>query len=89
MVCQQRSIAREETETPVSVRFLNVYRTSDNRPLRMTDLFVKSTVKDQLADNNVASDFYAALDEEVAELLEGAARRTEVNDRRAVQPRDL
>jgi hypothetical protein len=55
----------------------------------MTDLFVKSTVKDQLADNNVASDFYAALDEEFAELLEGAARRTEVNDRRAVQPRDL
>jgi histone H3/H4 len=55
----------------------------------MTDLIVKSTVKDQLAGNNVASDFYGALDDEVAELLEDAARRAEANDRRTVQPRDL
>lgn len=46
-------------------------------------------VKDQLADHNVAADFYDALDNEVAELLEDAARRTEENDRKTVQPRDL
>ncbi|WP_114579308.1 DUF1931 domain-containing protein [Saliphagus sp. LR7] len=55
----------------------------------MTDLIVKSAVKDQLDDYNVAADFYDALDEEVAELLEDATQRAEDNDRRTVQPRDL
>ena len=55
----------------------------------MTELIVKSSVKDALADQNVASDFYDALDEEVTELLEEAARRAEANDRKTVQPRDL
>ena len=32
---------------------------------------------------------YAALDDEVEELLEDAARRAEANDRKTVQPRDL
>jgi len=35
------------------------------------------------------ADFYDALEAEVAELLEDAARRAEANDRRTVQPRDL
>jgi histone H3/H4 len=55
----------------------------------MADLIVQSAVKEQLADQNVSSDFYDALDEEVEELLTDAARRAEDNDRKTVQPRDL
>jgi histone H3/H4 len=55
----------------------------------MADLIVKAAVKEQLEGKNVASDFYDALDEEVEELLEDAARRAEANDRKTVQPRDL
>lgn len=55
----------------------------------MADLIVQSAVKDALEDHNVAADFYDALDEEVAELLEDAARRADANDRKTVQPRDL
>lgn len=55
----------------------------------MVDLVVKSAVKEAVDDSNVASDFYDALDEEVAELLEDAARRAEANDRKTVQSRDL
>ena len=55
----------------------------------MADLIVKAAVKEALSDNNVASDFYAALDAEVEELLEDAAERAESNDRKTVQPRDL
>lgn len=55
----------------------------------MSDLVVKSAVKDALDDKNVASDFYEALDEEVEELLEDAAQRADANGRKTVQPRDL
>jgi histone H3/H4 len=55
----------------------------------MADLIVQSGVKEALDGMNVATDFYDALDEEVAELLEDAARRAEANDRKTVQPRDL
>ena len=55
----------------------------------MADLIVKAAVKDALDDMNVASDFYDALDEEVRDLLDDAARRAEENDRKTVQPRDL
>ncbi|MEF8775558.1 MAG: DUF1931 domain-containing protein [Haloarculaceae archaeon] len=55
----------------------------------MADLIVKAAVKESLDNMNVASDFYGALDDEVAELLEDAARRAEANDRKTVQPRDL
>ncbi|GCF15715.1 DNA-binding protein [Haloarcula mannanilytica] len=55
----------------------------------MSDLIVKAAVKDALADNNVSADFYDALNEEVAELLDDAAERAEANDRKTVQPRDL
>jgi histone H3/H4 len=55
----------------------------------MTDLIVKSAVKEQLDRMNVAADFYDSLDEEVAELLEDAARRADANGRKTVQPRDL
>jgi histone H3/H4 len=56
---------------------------------RMADLIVKSAVKDALDDNNVSADFYEALDDEVAELLDDAAQRAAANDRKTVQPRDL
>jgi histone H3/H4 len=55
----------------------------------MTDLIVNSGVKDALTDKNVSGDFYEALEEEVAEILEDAGRRAEANDRKTVQPRDL
>ncbi|WP_435156228.1 DUF1931 domain-containing protein [Haladaptatus sp. DFWS20] len=55
----------------------------------MADLIVKAAVKEQLEGQNVASDFYDALDEEVATVLENAARRADENDRKTVQPRDL
>ncbi|RRJ28565.1 MULTISPECIES: DUF1931 family protein [Halocatena] len=55
----------------------------------MADLIVKAAVKDALNEMNVASDFYDALDEEVQDLLDDAARRAQENDRKTVQPRDL
>jgi len=55
----------------------------------MSNLIVKAAVKEYLDDKIVASDFYDALDEEVEELLDDAARRAEENDRKTVQPRDL
>jgi histone H3/H4 len=55
----------------------------------MSDLIVKSSVKEALSEQNVAADFYDALDGEVSELLEDAAQRAEANDRKTVQPRDL
>ena len=55
----------------------------------MTNVIVKAAVKEELSDVNVSSDFYDALDEEVTELLEDAARRADENDRKTVQARDL
>ena len=55
----------------------------------MTDFVVKAAVKAYFDDQNVASDFYDALDEEVEELLEKAAQRAANNDRKTVQSRDL
>lgn len=55
----------------------------------MADLIVKAAIKEQLDQMNVSSDFYDALDTEVSELLDDAARRADENDRKTVQPRDL
>ncbi|MFB6296422.1 MAG: DUF1931 domain-containing protein [Halobacteriales archaeon] len=55
----------------------------------MADLIVKSAVKEALEGQNVSSDFYDALDDEVSELLSNAAERAEANGRKTVQPRDL
>lgn len=55
----------------------------------MTDLIVKSAVKEAASDVNVSAEFYDALDGEVEELLQDAARRAKDNERRTVQPRDL
>jgi histone H3/H4 len=55
----------------------------------MADYIVQSAVKEELGEMNVSADFYDALDEEVAELLNEAAQRAEDNDRKTVQARDL
>lgn len=69
--------------------FEKVYKVSARMGFCMADLIVKAAVKDALNDMNVASDFYDALDEEVQDLLDDAARRAGENDRKTVQPRDL
>ena len=52
----------------------------------MSDLIVKSAVKDALTGNNVSADFYDALNAEVEELLEElpACRGKRPEDRAAV-----
>lgn len=55
----------------------------------MTDLIVKSAVKEALENHNISADFYDALDQEVAELVDEAAERADANDRKTVQARDL
>jgi histone H3/H4 len=55
----------------------------------MADLIVKAAVKDAIEDQNVASDFYDALDAEIQDLLNDAKRRAQDNGRKTVQARDL
>lgn len=55
----------------------------------MADLIVKSGVQERLSDNHVSADLYAALEQEVADLLEDAASRAEANDRKTVMANDL
>lgn len=55
----------------------------------MQNLIVKSGVQETLAEHPISSDFYEALDEEVAELIEEASRRAEANERKTVMPQDL
>ncbi|MFB6197350.1 MAG: DUF1931 family protein [Halobacteriaceae archaeon] len=55
----------------------------------MADLIVKGGVQDELEDYHISSDFYDALDADVEDLLEAAARRAEANDRQTVMPQDL
>jgi histone H3/H4 len=54
----------------------------------MTNLIVKSAVKEQI-NQNVASEFYDELEGEVEQVLADAAQRATDNDRKTVQPRDL
>lgn len=65
-----------------------IWKMAENQD-RIGDLIVKSAVKEALADNNVSADFYEALDNEVADVVEAAARRAAANDRKTVQPHDL
>ena len=55
----------------------------------MTDLVVKTGVREALDDYQVSADFFEALDQEVEELVEEAARRAEANDRSTVMTHDL
>lgn len=67
----------------------NVHMSARRLTGRMSDLIVKAAVKDAISDQNVASDFYDALNDEVQELLDDAAQRAQDNDRKTVQARDL
>lgn len=53
-----------------------------------TALIIKVRVKDDSGMNEAAG-FYDALDEEVAELLQNATRRTQANSRKTVYARDV
>ena len=55
----------------------------------MTDLIVKSAVKEALENHPISADFYDALDQEVVALVDEAAERADANDRKTVQARDL
>jgi len=55
----------------------------------MTDLIVKSGVKKALENQSISADFYDALDQEVAALVDKAAERADANDRKTVQACDL
>lgn len=55
----------------------------------VTQLVVKSNVKEYLGDMNTSGDLYEELDEEIENLLDRASQRAQDNDRRTVQPRDL
>jgi hypothetical protein len=55
----------------------------------MTDLIIKSGVKEALENHNISADFYDAFDQEVAALVDEAAERADANDRKTAQPRDL
>ncbi len=68
---------------------MRAYKWKSRERPDMADLIVKATVKNRLTDQNVAADFYDALDAEVEELLQNATRRAEENDRKTVQARDL
>jgi len=55
----------------------------------MTDLIIKSGVKEALENHNISADFYYAFDQEVAALVDEASERADANDRKTAQPRDL
>lgn len=78
----------DDLQSRAAIEYLHLWERWLKRE-RMADLIVKSAVKNALDENNVSADFYEALDDEVTELLEDAARRAEANDRKTVQPRDL
>ena len=55
----------------------------------MTDLIVKSKIKEVVKDLNVAAEVAEALNEKVAQLLKDATERAKANGRRTLQARDL
>ena len=68
---------------------INHYARTVESQSGMTDLIVKSAVKEALENQNISADFYEAFDKEVAELVDEAAERADANDRKTVQARDL
>lgn len=55
----------------------------------MTDLIVKSRIKEAVPDLQVAAEVAEALNREVARILEKASERAKANGRRTLQARDL
>lgn len=55
----------------------------------MTDIIIKSKIKDAVPDLNVAGEVPEALNKKVLTLLKEAAERAKANGRRTLQARDL
>jgi histone H3/H4 len=55
----------------------------------MTDLIVKSKIKEAVSGLNVSGDVPQALNKKVNSLLTDAAERAKANGRRTLQARDL
>jgi len=55
----------------------------------MTDLIVKSKIKDAVDGLNVSTEVFEALNEKVNDLLKTAGERAKANGRRTLQARDL
>jgi histone H3/H4 len=55
----------------------------------MTDLIVKSKIKEVAKDLNIAGDVAEALNKKVEALLVEASERAKANHRRTLQARDL
>lgn len=55
----------------------------------MTDIIVKSKIKEAVKELNVAGEVAEALNKKVLELLEEASKRAKANGRRTLQARDL
>lgn len=55
----------------------------------MTDLIVKSKIKEAVPDLSVSGEVPEALNKKVLELLKAASERAKANGRRTLQARDL
>lgn len=55
----------------------------------MTELIVKSRIKEAVPDMSVAGDVADELNKKILQLLEEGARRAKLNGRRTLQARDL
>ena len=55
----------------------------------MTDLIIKSKIREAVKDLNIASDVAEKLNEKVETLLKEAAERAKANGRRTLQGRDI
>lgn len=55
----------------------------------MTDIIIKSKIKEAVPDLQVSGDVPEALNHKVIKLLEEAAHRAKLNGRRTLQAKDL
>ncbi len=55
----------------------------------MTDLIIKSKIKEAVPDLNVAAEVSDALNKKVDQILKDAAERAKANGRRTLQGRDI
>ena len=55
----------------------------------MTDLIVKSKIKEAVGEMNVSGEVPEALNRKVLKILEEAIERAKANGRRTIQARDL
>jgi histone H3/H4 len=55
----------------------------------MTDLIIKSKIKEAVPELNVAAEVAEALNRKVENLLKEASERAKANGRRTLQARDL